>query len=81
MLFQDFGHCCFADFTLREIMAAFGGFAPSPLAGEGWGEGVMVMGGKVALQTTVPLTLALSRKGRGDASSLARIKKNQLNRT
>ena len=34
--------------------------APSPLAGEGWGEG------EAALVRADPLTPALSRKGRGE---------------
>ena len=38
--------------------------APSPLAGEGWGEGAVVVQIKIDRRAALPLTLTLSRKGR-----------------
>ena len=39
---------------------------PSPLEGEGWGEGDGCAQSRLKPLSTLPLTLTLSRKGRGD---------------
>ena len=53
------------------------GSTPSPLAGEGGGEG-WAWRGQLALLINRPLTLALSREGRGDKTSLTLHAKDKL---
>ena len=52
------------------VMDVTHGPAPSPLAGEGWDEGLVEAVVQHGSPTHGPLTLALSREGRGDENTL-----------
>ena len=61
MVFAQISHRLLFTLTLALSLAGRGNIAPSPLWGEGWGEGEIA-----AHKNDITLTLALSLAGRGN---------------